>query len=88
MIEDIDICVRFQDSVDEPGLGHKDGETDEKGKGDGNIADWGETLHFQIFSDFPIYFFFQTRRRGERVSILPSGEQQVHCIIWSGVAAL
>ena len=46
MIEDIDICVRFQDSVDEPGLGHKDGETDEKGEGDGNIADWGETLHF------------------------------------------
>ena len=49
MIEDIDICVGFQDSVDEPGLGHKNGETDEKGEGDGNIADWGETLHLWIF---------------------------------------
>ena len=46
MIEDIDICVGFQHSVDESALGHKDGDTGETGEGDGNIADWGETLHF------------------------------------------
>ena len=57
MIEDIDICVGFQDFVDEPGLGHKNGETDEKG----NISDQGETLHFWIFQ---ISQFFSSFKRG------------------------
>ena len=44
MIEDINICVRFQDPVDEPGFGDEDGQTGEKGEDDGNI----ETFHSQI----------------------------------------
>ena len=48
MIEDVDICFCFQDPVDEPGFGHQDGKTGEKGEDHGNIADRGETLHSQI----------------------------------------
>ena len=44
MIEDINICVRFQDPVDEAGFGDEDDETGEKGEDEANI----ETFHSQI----------------------------------------
>ena len=65
MIEDIDICVGFQHSVDESGLGHKDGKTGDNGEDDGKITNWGESLHFFNFSDFPIFFISSFKRGGE-----------------------
>ena len=48
MIEDVDIRVRFQDPVDEPGFGYEDDETGEKGEDEGNV----ETFHSQISQIF------------------------------------
>ena len=69
MIEDIDICVGFQHSVDESGLGHKDGKTGDNGEDDGNIADWGETLHFWIAQ---ISQFISSFKRGGEAREGPS----------------
>ena len=69
MIEDIDICVGFQHSVDESGFGHKDGDTGENGEDDGNIADWGETLHFWIAQ---ISQFISSFKRGGEARECPS----------------
>ena len=69
MIEDIDICVGFQHSVDESGLGHKDGDTGDNGEDDGNIADWSETLHFQIFQ---ISQFLSSFKQGGEARECPS----------------
>ena len=44
MIENIYICIGFQDPADEPGLHCKDRETDEKGDDGDNIARSEETL--------------------------------------------
>ena len=44
MIENIHICIGFQDPADEPGLHCKDRETDEKGDDGDNIARSEETL--------------------------------------------
>ena len=44
MIENIYICIGFQDPADEPGLGSKDRETGEKGDDGDNIAPSEETL--------------------------------------------
>ena len=76
MIEDIDICVRFQDSVDESGLGHKNGETDEKGKDDGNIADWGETLHLWIFQISQFFSSFKRGGEGRECRSYPAGSNK------------
>ena len=37
MVEDINICVCFQDPTNEPNLGYKDHKTDEKEDSDSNI---------------------------------------------------
>ena len=59
MIEDVDIRVRFQDPVDEPGFGDEDDETDEKGEDEGNI----ETFHSQISYRESLRTFWLRARR-------------------------
>ena len=69
MIEDVDIGFCFQDPVDEPGFGHQEGKTDEKGEDQSNIAEWGETFHSHISQ-------ISQSARDERVSILPGSERE------------
>ena len=77
MIEDIDIRVRFQDPVDEPGFGYEDGETGEKGEDQGSIE--------------PLQFHSQScKRKSHHPSRLgPRGKLiKDSCICWEGAVTL